>query len=383
MVVALQVGLLWLAGLVAAGQFAKIAVPFAAVGAVYPSAGAWLGLMLTIISVTGAALGLVAGRLAAQLGPRRLVVAGLALAAVLSAVQAVFPPLAVMLPLRVLEGLSHLAIVVAAPTLIAGLASDAWRAAALTLWSTFFGVAFALTAAIAPSVLAAGGLGAIFLGHAGLAAVLTLAVALAVPGAPGAQAAQGGRTGAAAIYGDPAKSAPALGWLAYTLAFVSLLTLLPASLAEPAGTALAATMPLATLVVSLTLGVVVLRWAPSVAVLVAGFALALVAAPALAPEATRSAAAILAFAAFGLVQAGTFAAVAELNPSAADRAAANGAVAQTGNLGNLFGTPILIALTGAVGPAAYGGFLAVCCAVGIAAHLRLAGRRRGRAFALY
>lgn len=53
----LQVILLWLAGLGAATQFAKIAVAFDAVGALYPGYGDAIGWLLSITSLMGAVLG--------------------------------------------------------------------------------------------------------------------------------------------------------------------------------------------------------------------------------------------------------------------------------------------------------------------------------------
>ena len=88
------------------------------------------------------------------------------------------------------------------------------------------------------------------------------------------------------------------------------------------------------------------------------------------------------FAALGLVQGASFTAIAELNPTAAARAEANGAVAQMGNLGNTLGTPLLVAAVAAGGPAGLTAFVVACFAAGIAIHLRLAARRaRGAATA--
>jgi hypothetical protein len=53
---------------------------------------------------------------------------------------------------------------------------------------------------------------------------------------------------------------------------------------------------------------------------------------------------ILLFACMAFVQSAGFAIVPQINPDAASRALANGALAQMGNLGNLTGTPLLIAL---------------------------------------
>jgi nitrate/nitrite transporter NarK len=53
---------------------------------------------------------------------------------------------------------------------------------------------------------------------------------------------------------------------------------------------------------------------------------------------------IVLFAALGLVQGASFAAVPDLNENIDNRAKAYGAIAQMGNLGNLCGTPLLIAI---------------------------------------
>ena len=129
---ALTVVVLWLAGLGAAGQFAKIAVAFPALQALYPQAGTSLGLAVSLISLLGALLGVVAGMIVARLGLRRMLLWGLWLGAALSLAQAILPGLGALLATRLVEGLSHLVIVVAAPTLISETVADRWRGAALS-----------------------------------------------------------------------------------------------------------------------------------------------------------------------------------------------------------------------------------------------------------
>ena len=122
---------------------------------------------------------------------------------------------------------------------------------------------------------------------------------------------------------------------------MSLVTLLPQPL-EPGARAFAlGAMPAAALVVSMTLGVWAVRRVGAFRVIQAGFvigamlALVLMAAP-------QSVALMVALAAaFGLVQGASFAQVPELNAEPRDQAAASGALAQTGNLGNTLGTPVL------------------------------------------
>ena len=112
----------------------------------YPEAGAVLGFMVSLVGFVGILFGVAAGLLVARIRYRRALSAALWMGAAVSAVQALLPALPWMLAVRVLEGVSHLAIVVAAPTLIAQLCAPKDRGLALTLWGTFFGVAFAILA---------------------------------------------------------------------------------------------------------------------------------------------------------------------------------------------------------------------------------------------
>ena len=67
--------------------------------------------------------------------------------------------------------------------------------------------------------------------------------------------------------------------------------------------------------------------------------------------------------------------VPQLNADMADRAFANGGLAQMGNLGNTCGTPLLIGVVSAVGFVGIPLFLIGCYMAGIAIHLALARRR--------
>ena len=100
--------LLWCAGLGAAGQFAKIAVPFGAVGAAYGGAPEVLGWLLSIISLAGALFGALAGAVVGRLNQSRLLVGALCVGGACSLWQSLLPDLPVFLLSRVIEGLSHL-----------------------------------------------------------------------------------------------------------------------------------------------------------------------------------------------------------------------------------------------------------------------------------
>jgi len=375
---------LWCAGLGAAGQFAKLSVPFEALSAAYPDAGMWLGPLVSVISGLGVLCGFFAGMLVARLGTRRLLLHALWAGAALSMLQAMLPPLPIMLTLRFLEGASHLVIVVAAPTLMAQIAPPHLRPAVMSVWSTFFGVAFAATAILGAPLVAAAGLPALLSAHAAwmvvTAAVLTRLLRRRSEGSgarPGASLRPRGVLEAhVRAYRSPALSAPALGWLCYTLTYVALLTVLPAQLAPGDRPWAATAMPLAGLAVSLTLGIWLLRFISGVQLTMAGFALGTLGALWLSQTPQAAGLAVALMACLGLVQAGSFAAIPQLASGPADLAEANGAMAQMGNLGNLLGTPLLLGLLAQAGPGAIYWGLGAAYLAGLVLHGIQAMRRK-------
>jgi hypothetical protein len=116
----------------------------------------------------------------------------------------------------VIEGASHLAIVVAAPTLIAQLSADKDRGLTLTLWGTFFGVAFAVLAFVGRPLALGYGITALFLAHAAYMAAFALILGARLRALPdeGAQAALSLPRilrDHGAIYRSPFLAAPAAG----------------------------------------------------------------------------------------------------------------------------------------------------------------------------
>lgn len=364
---------LWFAGLGAAGQFAKISVQIVEIGALYPESGGWLGFTVSLISAMGALLGLFTGILGNRIGARRMVLGGLALGAAISALQALGLPLWLLLATRVVEGLAHLGIVVAAPTLMSEAASDRWRPAAMTLWGTFFGTAFALVAWFGLPFAASHGALSLFAIHALWMALAAGALALLLPRRAPARPAEPGPALTPAnilarhreAYARRGTFIPATIWIFYTLTYVALMTVLPTLVMSDDRAFVAGAMPLASILVSMTLGVVLLRFLPALRVtllgflVVAGLGLLIVVLGAPSPWLL-----VAMVSGFGLIQGSTYAAIPQLNTGPEDQALANGAVAQTGNIGNIAGTPILLGL------AAWGG---VDAALGAVIALHLAG----------
>ena len=384
--VVLTILALWLAGLGSAAQFGKLSFAFDLMAERYPDHGAaGIGLIVSIVGIVGLIFGTTAGLLVARIGPRRAIVAALALGAAVSALQTLQLPYAALILTRVLEGISHLAIVVVGPTMIAGIAPPRHQGLAMTLWSSFFGVTYALLALIAPPLLSGGSVAALFLTHAVWMAVLAVILALLLPrdpAAPPLPSIGGLIRQHGTIYTSPSIAAPAMGFVFYTALYVALLTLLPPLLPEGQRALAAAGMPLLSIAISLTLGVWGLRYISAVHMVQAGYAAGLVATLMLwAGWGQGTVVLVAAFAlagAMGIVQGASFASIPQLSSTAEDRARASGAVAQLGNVGTTTGTPLLAVMITQMGPLGVVAFALPLCVAGIVIHAVQARRRQTR-----
>ena len=380
--------LVWLAGLGAAAQFGKVAISLDGFRERYPVSEVALGFLISCVGLAGLTLGVLGGILIIRSGIRRAFVSGLVLASILSASQAILPPYPFMIALRILAGLAHLAIVIAGPILMARHSSDRARSAVMTLWSSFFGISFVLIALLAPPILNAGGLPALLLAHAGYMFVLALALwsILPAPLTPQVSAlrdvpltARGIVSLHMSIYKSPVTSAAALGFVWYTATYISVLTYLPGFVSEDSRTGLSAGLPLASILISLTLGIVLLRMVTTVRAVQIGYlATAITSLPLLyfyGNDAAFIIACLVLLGATGIVPGASFAALAALNSTDEARAHATGAIAQMGNVGNTCGPPILAAIalrTGIIGTVVFIVTLSLC---GVLVHGILARRR--------
>lgn len=388
MITWIRVAALFVTGMGAAAQFGKVSVLFPAWEAAYPEAGAAAGFLVSLVSLMGVLLGLLAGMVVTRVGFRRTLIGGLVLGALLSGLQAFMPPLPVMLALRGLEGLAHLAIVVAAPTLMAEITDERSRPMAMTIWGTYFGVTFALYAAFGPWMLGAGGVPLVLGGHAGFLLVMAAVLLVLLPDdrklADGAVAHPAERLTLGVIarrhraaYTSAWIAAPGVGWLFYAINFVALMTVLPSFLPEATRDMQMTLLPLVGIISALTLGTLALKLYRAVPVAVLGFVMAALSVVLLVLMPGTVWVPALLFIAMGFMQSGSFAAVPQINAEAGDRALSNGVLAQMGNLGNLTGTPILLAMTGAMDFAGLVLFSVTLYGMGALVHL-VAARMRAR-----
>lgn len=375
------IALLWLCGLLAGGQYAKVSAVFPYFREVYPGLGPTLGFLVSALGLVGILFGLLSGVLIARLGYRRLLVGALLLGGAMSLFQASLPPFWLMLVSRFVEGASHLVIVVAAPTMIGQIAKPEHRATAMTLWSTVITAAFVLFAWGGQPFTQIAGLPALMAVHgvAMIAMALVLKPRLPSVGrnqnlAPLTLRAILARHISA--YKNPAVLAPGAGWFFYATGFVAVVTVLPDYLPQDWRALLTGTLPLAALAVSLSLGVVMLRYQHPIRVLLIGFVAAALLALLFVTGLPRVLVAFAVLGAMGLVQAGSFAAIPAINTQAEDQALANGVLAQGGNLGNMVGTPMLLLMCEMMGFNGLVLFAVIFFSGGAAVHLWLARYRR-------
>jgi CP family cyanate transporter-like MFS transporter len=222
---------LWLIGIFAAGQLAKVATLAPALRLRFGLTLAQTGLLVSLLEIGGALFGFAAGLAVGRFGTRRFLFWGLAILLLAGAVEAAAPNGAVFFAARAVEGIGYLLVVIALPTAIVTLTDEHNRGAALTLWSSFFAVGVAIGSVVTgfASGLAGPG-GALWFWAAIAAAAPFLVAKMPIP-------TQADRRAIAL----PATAA----WLStfafglYTMAFCSLTMLLPTFLIEATGTNLA------------------------------------------------------------------------------------------------------------------------------------------------
>jgi AAHS family 3-hydroxyphenylpropionic acid transporter len=342
---------LWIAGLAAAMQFAKLSVSLAWIAREYEIDVASASLLFSCVGLVGVFFGGMVGEIVAAIGTRRALLIGLAAGTILSVFEAFLPPIWVFFPLRLFEGAAHLLIVVAAPTAIIAASAERHQRFSMALWATFFGVAYAIAGAVGEPILQAAGLRGLFLGHAATVGLSLILIYILQPPESGDRSTgwkpsllREAAKSQLSAYCAPHTAAPGLTFVWHTLMFIALLTFLPRlAPAKTSHTELAATFPMLSIAGSFVGGVIAQR-IPRPFLLTGSSFLALGISNAILYGLVGStyvvdAAYIVVFLA-GVTQALCFALVPLLCKTPADWARGNATIAQLGSLGASLGTPI-------------------------------------------
>lgn len=353
---------IYCAGVGAAAQISKLVPVLGTVGAWYgvdlPSAA----LLVTGIGIGGCLFGMVVGDLVSRAGLARALAGAVVLAIASGLALPLAPSLGAAAAIRVIESLTHLVIVTAAPGLMTRLVPPERRAAVLAVWGSFFGIAFVASQSLAAAGLADAAPVAFLQGHVLLFLPFLLALRLAPLRETLREERACGRWSVrvpslAALL--PSRvDAGVLASLAFAFhsgSTTALLTLVPVeaqsrfSLAPADAAALAAGLPVVWLVATLLASAVLSR-TRTVPVAVAGCIVVVASLAALAADPSLAVATLsLAFVGYGCIQAAVFARIGELARDPADVARLSGCYTQLGNIGILVCAPLVATSIPALG----------------------------------
>ncbi len=233
----LATALVILAGIASAMHVGKGASAMPELAREFARSLASLGWVVSVFALLGVVGGMAAGGLAARLGDRRVLVAGLAILGAASLAGALAPSYGWLMASRVVEGAGFLLVVVAAPAVLNRLTPPAQRNMVFGFWSTFMGIGIALAMLLSPVL----SWRALWLLAGALTLALGLAVAVRVPRAPVGTArdcsgaAQAPSNGALRVLRARAPWLLALSFAAYNLQFFALMAFLPSFLMQRVG----------------------------------------------------------------------------------------------------------------------------------------------------
>ncbi|WP_323019857.1 MFS transporter [Pararhodobacter sp.] len=308
-----------------------------------------LGWAISTITLPSALLGVAAGIWVGRRGARSALLLGAGLLALAALAASAAPNAPLLTLLRGIEGIGYLAIVVAAPTLMADEARGRDQQTALALWGTFFTFGLSLAAMAGGTLSVAWGWRGWFAANALLVAGAALIALRALPRGPvpatitPGPVPQRGRLGAAAWLLGAA-------FLGMTLVTLALMSMMPSFLIEMRGFTQAEAgratglVALAAIAGSLSYGLIGSRIRPGLLIGLAGALLLLCALPAFDPRlglGAAMAAAVIAVYGSGVLTGFTFAAVPRLAPSPAEVGPTNGLIAQLASIGAFLGPPLI------------------------------------------
>ncbi|WP_107497476.1 MFS transporter [Thalassobius sp. I31.1] len=342
----------FLVGVAGAVQVGRIAPVIPAIQQEFQLDLFTIGWIVSLITLASACFGLLAGFWVVQGGLRKSVVIGALVMGVCSVAAALSTSVSMLIGARVIEGFGYLAIVVAAPTLIAREASQKDAPFALALWGTFFTLGLSLAAFAGGAISELIGWHGWFMTTAGLVLLSALAALVSVPkSARSSDADLNLRTTFFKM--PPASWLLGGAFLGLTLLTLAILSLLPTFLVQEHGFAPSSAgsvtggVALASIVGSLCYGFLASRLPEIVIALAASIALTAATFPVFAT--TASLHQIIPFAAVaifmsGILVAQTFSTVPKVAGSPKLIGPSNGLIAQLGSVGALAGPPMVGAL---------------------------------------
>jgi predicted MFS family arabinose efflux permease len=381
-----RISLLYGIGVLAAGQLGIVPPLVPALQRDLGLSLAMAGMTVSIVTLVGAVLGLLAGGWSERVGHARALRIGILTMASAAALSAASDDAMTLLAARGLAGIGYLLVVVAGPSLMASISEPRHHAVTLSLWGTFVPVGIAIAGLVAADFADRAGWRMVFAGDAVvLALALIVALVVALGSAPDLRATQPDPSAVTLRWLGP--SVPlAIAFFCFALLFLALAGLLPAYFVERRGLAAADAGRFMAIATAFGIaGSLLAAWmmrrgvAPGrlIAVgLITSTVIAAFAFSAAAPVPLAVAGFAVSFALGGLVPAAAFASVPLIAVDTRAIGPINGLLAQAGSLGSLAGPPLLALWVEWAGWSLAPALLLAVATIGAACALAVAATRR-------
>jgi predicted MFS family arabinose efflux permease len=344
--------ILWLAGIAAAMQFAKFSFAFDFLKNQYNVSPFWIGLSLSVVGLIGLIFGITISIYISKIGQNKILLISLFLGFVISAAQALNPVFPIVFISRILEGISHLGIVVTAPTIIILLSSEKHHSIVMGLWSSFFGIAFSVTALAGKPIMELYSVSGLFLSHALLLLIIFIILLFSIEkiDIPYNKNIKISFLKAhKKVYSNWRTVSPGVLFFFHTFMYIALFTFLPGLTGdEKTRYLLLIALPLISIAGTIAAGIVSQYFLPpsKLSVLAYISLILLICVIKISFNYTSNdnmmfiIASMILILFSGIIQGSVFSLIPNISSSIEDQTNANGAVAQLGNFGSTLGPPV-------------------------------------------
>jgi predicted MFS family arabinose efflux permease len=340
--------ILWLAGIAAAMQFAKFSFAFDFLKNQYNVSSFWIGLSLSVVGLIGLIFGITISIYTSKIRQNKILLISLLLGVLISFIQALNPVFPIVFISRILEGISHLGIVVSAPIIMILLSSEKHHSIVMGLWSSFFGIAFSVTAWAGKQIMELYSVSALFLIHAILLLVIFLVLFFSIKKLDIPQNESNKisfLTAHIKVYSNWRTLSPGVLFFFHTFMYIALFTFLPGLTGdEKTRDLLLIALPLISIAGTMIAGIVSQYFLPpsklSVFAYISLIVLICIIKLSFGNNFLFIIASMVLLLFSGIIQGSVFSLIPNISLSTEDQTNANGAVAQLGNFGSTLGSPV-------------------------------------------
>jgi predicted MFS family arabinose efflux permease len=339
---------LWFAGILAAMQFAKFSVAFDFLRNQYDVTPFWIGLSLSVVGFIGLIFGITISIYVSKIGHNKILLVSLLLGIIISLVQALQPIFPILFLSRIMEGISHLGIVVTAPIIMIIISSEKHHSIVMGLWSTFFGIAFSVTAWIGNSILELYSSSLLFLIHAIFMTIILITLFFSIKqiNIPFSDINKISFIDAhKKVYSNWRTFSPGILFFFHTFMYIALFTFLPGlSGNENTRSLLLVILPLISIVGTMIAGIATQYFVSPSKLSICAYILLVVLIFVIRLSFNNNSLFVITSMILilfsGIIQGSVFSLIPKISLTTEEQTNANGSVAQLGNLGSTLGSPV-------------------------------------------